>query len=123
MPDASLLKERLEQIKVALIRVSQRTAAVSHADDFVADEAGLEKLDAVAMLLIAIGESFKSVDQMTSGTLLAKYPQIDWKGVKGVRDILAHHYFDLDHEEIFDICKNGVPQLIAVVDAMLAELF
>ncbi|MES9856898.1 MAG: HepT-like ribonuclease domain-containing protein [Sedimenticola sp.] len=50
------------------------------------------------MMLIAIGESLKSLDKITHGTLLKRYPEIDWKGAKGIRDILSHHYFDLDAE-------------------------
>lgn len=48
------------------------------------------------MLLIAIGEGVKGVDKLTDKKLLSFYPEMDWKGVMGMRDIIAHHYFDLD---------------------------
>ena len=44
-------------------------------------------------MLIAIGESLKNLDKITGGSLLAKYPEVDWKGAKGARDIISHHYF------------------------------
>ncbi|MEL6398547.1 MAG: HepT-like ribonuclease domain-containing protein [Cyanobacteria bacterium J06626_4] len=37
--------------------------------------------------------------------LLAAYPDVDWKGAKGTRDILSHHYDDVDAEVVFDICE------------------
>ena len=39
------------------------------------------------------------------------YPQVDWKGAKGIRDFLSHHYFLLDAEVIFDVCQNKIEGL------------
>lgn len=74
------------------------------------------------MMLIAIGDSFKKIDKITDGRLLSAYPQIDWKGVKGIRDILVHDYFNIDAEEIFDVCKNDIPELLTTVDKMIEDL-
>lgn len=53
-------------------------------------------LDAISMMLIAIGENFKTIDKDTDGKLITqKDPDIQWTGVKGVRDILAHQYFNM----------------------------
>lgn len=53
-----------------------------------------------------MGERFKNIDKLSNNELLKNYPNIPWKNVKGIRDILSHHYFDLDAEVIFAICKN-----------------
>lgn len=74
------------------------------------------------MKLIAIGESVKNIDKHTGHDLLSKYPEIDWKGVKGVRDIITHHYFDLDAEEIYEICCTHIPPLQATIQRMIADL-
>ena len=74
------------------------------------------------MKLIAIGESVKNIDKHTDHQLLKNYPDVDWKGVKGVRDIISHHYFDLDAEEIFDICKTHIPPLHTTVKQMISDL-
>ena len=39
------------------------------------------------MLIIAIGDSLKNIDKITDYKLLPQYPEIDWKGAKGMRDI------------------------------------
>lgn len=74
------------------------------------------------MMLIALGESCKNLDKVTGGDLLNRYPEIDWKGVKGIRDILSHHYFDLDAEVVFFVCKKHIPSLLATLEVMLKEL-
>lgn len=62
----------------------------------------MEKLDSICMLLIAIGESLKNLDKITDQSLLPLYPQIDWKRAKGMRDVISHHYFQVDAEIIFN---------------------
>ena len=67
------------------------------------------------MMLIAIGEQVKRLDGSTEANLEDVYPEIDWKGVKGIRDILSHHYFSADAEIIFDVCQNKIGDLKRVV--------
>lgn len=74
------------------------------------------------MMLIAIGESLKNLDRITGGNLLAQYPSVDWKGAKGMRDIISHHYFDLNAEAVFGICKNHLPAMTLVVRSMIDDL-
>ena len=74
------------------------------------------------MRLVAIGEGFKNIDKLTEQKLLKNYPNINWKGVKGVRDILSHHYFDIDAETIFVICDSHLEDLLSVTEKMIADL-
>ena len=67
------------------------------------------------MMLIAIGENLKNLDKITGGMLLPEYPEVDWKGAKGMRDIISHHYFDLNAEVVFSICKDRIPGLIKTI--------
>lgn len=82
----------------------------------------MEKLDASCMLLIAIGESLKGFDKVTEKKLLITYPSIPWNNVMGVRDIIAHHYFDIDAEEIFDIVHNELSSLLVAIRYFIQEL-
>lgn len=84
--------------------------------------AGMEKLDAICMQLIAIGESLKKIDTITEGRFLPKYSAIDWKKAKGLRDILSHHYFDVNAEAIYDVCQTKVPAMAESVRQMLQDI-
>lgn len=72
---------------------------------------GMERLESNCLLLMAIGESVKGIDKITHGKLFILYPDIDWKGVMGMRDIIAHHYFDIDAETVYDVVKNELSTL------------
>jgi len=122
MYDVSLVKERLGQIRDALLRIQNRFSAINSPEDFEFNDSNRDKLDAIAMMLIVVGESFKKIDKETGGKLLSLYPQIDWKGVKGVREVLAHDYFDIDMEEIYKICLKDVPALLDVVQGIFREI-
>lgn len=122
MSDSSLLRERLESVLDALERIPRRLADVPSAESFAENEEGKDRLDAICMILIAVGEAFKQIDRKTEGKLLARYPEVDWPGVMGVRNVIAHGYFDIDVEEVFNICQTDIPALIRTVRKMLEEL-
>lgn len=97
----ALALDILYDILSAIERIQERTKNIRSADDFLSSPEGMTLLDATCMLLIAVGESLKNLDKVTEGKLLPTYPTIPWKQVKGLRDIIAHHYFDVDASQIF----------------------
>ena len=122
MSDSALVEEILTQILEAAKRVEKRFKPVDSADFFLMSEEGLEKLDGICMQLIAIGESLKNLDKVTEKKLLVRYPQVDWKSVKGVRDIISHHYFDLNAEAIYDVCEKDIPLFIHTVEKIIEDV-
>lgn len=112
MLDKLLLQENLQQIDEVLNRIGRRFSSISTVDDYLDSDYGLDMLDSIAMMLIAVGENFKRIDKETEGMLLSEYPDINWTGVKGIRDVLSHHYFNIDAEVIFRVCKKDLPDLL-----------
>ena len=112
----------LEDILSAIERVEERTKDIKTIDDFLCSSSGMVLLDATCMLLIAIGESLKSLDKTTEGKLLPTYPSIPWKNVKGMRDIIAHYYFDVDAGQILWIVKNEIAPLKTAIQFFINEL-
>ena len=117
-----MILSTLEDIQFSIELILKRFANINSSDDFLANEEGLEKLDSISMRLVAIGEGFKNIDKLTDKKLLPNYPTINWKGVKGVRDILSHHYFDMDAETIFTICNELLEELSEVTKKMTIDV-
>ena len=101
MYDKSLVLDILEQIIDAVEIAKERCTFAKSQDDFIDTKEGQEKLDGICMKLIAVGESLKKIDTITDKELLVQYPQVEWRKIKGIRDFISHHYFDLDAEVIF----------------------
>lgn len=120
--DKELILEILHQIKHSLDVVLYRFEPIREVSDFTSSSRGMEKLDSICMQLIAIGESVKKIDKITEGQLFLKYPSIEWKGVKGMRDIISHHYFDVDAEIIYETCKHKIPELKGVIKRILDDI-
>lgn len=111
MYDTSLVCVILGNILIAIQRIERRFDGIDSPEDFVSTDEGIDRLDAITMMLIAMGEQLKQLDTVSDIDLSAEYPQVDWKGAKGIRDFLSHHYFVLDPEVIFDVCQTKIPGL------------
>ena len=70
----------------------------------------MKNLAASCMLIEAIGEGIKQIDKLTQS----------WIDVIGIRNHIAHGYFDIDGDIVFDIVKNNLNDLLAAVDYFLS---
>jgi uncharacterized protein with HEPN domain len=120
--DRKLVLEILTQISDAIQKIKKRFAPINSAPQFTSSDEGMEKLDSICMQLIAIGESLKNLDKITSKKVLSNYPEIDWQKVMGMRDIISHHYFDVDAEAIFDVCENHIDKLGNTIKKIINEV-
>lgn len=106
-----LLEQIIEQLEI----VCERCRNVRTVNDFLNSNEGMSLLDGICMKLIAVGESLKNLDKLTERNLLIHYPQIPWREVMGMRDIIVHHYFEIDADVIFATVQENVPQLLKVL--------
>ena len=109
MPDTELILEILHQIEDAAKKVVLRFQLIKNPSDFTDTASGMEKMDAICMMLIVIGESLKNLDKVTEEKLLSRYPDVDWKKAKGMRDIITHHYANINAETVFFTCQKKNP--------------
>ena len=119
----AIVYETLKNIDTAITRLQERSLEIHSVNDYLTSPSGMEKLDAACMVLIALGESVKTLDKLTNKELLKTYPSIDWKGVMGVRDVIAHHYFEVDPDAVFDIIKNDLEPLKNAIQFFKDQLF
>jgi len=122
MHDIELVLEILSQIEDATQKVVLRFQVVNNPNDFTDTAAGMEKMDAICMMLIVIGESLKNLDKVTENKLLSQYPDVDWKKAKGMRDIITHHYADIHAETVFFTCRRKIPNLLITIQKIIRDL-
>jgi uncharacterized protein with HEPN domain len=121
--NAAMVYETLKNIDIAITRLLDRSTDIHSVNDYLMSPAGMEKLDAACMVLIAIGESVKNLDKVSEGKLLQTYPSIPWKRVMGIRDIMAHHYFEVDAEVVFEVVKKELNPLKQAINYFKNQLF
>lgn len=109
-----LTKDRhcLESVIEAIDRIIEYTSGIKSADDFNDDN---KAFDAAMMNFVVIGEM---VDKI-SLEFKREHPEIDWIKIKGFRNIIAHDYFGIDAEEVWQIIKNKIPVLKSDINILL----
>lgn len=74
--------------------------------------------DAVLRNLQVMCESTQRVSKESK----AAHPEIDWKGMAGFRNVLAHDYLGVDIRDAWEVAQTRLPGLKRAVEAMLGEL-
>ncbi|AHJ28003.1 DUF86 domain-containing protein [Nodularia spumigena] len=109
------LRLYFEDILNSCDKVLRYTEGISY-DQFFEDEL---RFDAVLRNLQIIGEAIKQVPTETRN----RYPTVEWRKIAGLRDILAHAYFSLENEIIWDIVQNKVPLLQEQIEVIFQQEF
>ena len=93
----------LDDIVTSIEKIERYTVNMDQSS-FMADE---RTIDAVSHNLQIIGEAVKKIPV----ELRDRYPQIEWRKIAGLRDTIAHAYFRIDDEILWDIVKTKITDL------------
>ncbi len=99
------------QIEVAINQLIEWNRHVKTVDDYYLSSDGMQKLAASCMLIEAIGESIRQIDKITDGKLLPNRPEIPWEDVIGIRNHIAHGYFDIDGDIVLSVIQTELQPL------------
>lgn len=97
-------RHSLNAILEAISKIHRFTEAYSDQDSFYGNE---RDFDAVMMNFVVIGEMVSRISEEFKNT----NPQIEWDRIKGFRNLIAHDYFGIDAEEVWQIIKGDLPKL------------
>jgi len=86
--------------------------------DFAAFNNDDKTRSAVVWKIETIGEASKNIPTEVK----AKYKKIPWKEIAGTRDKIAHFYFGIDYEIVWQIIKEELPHIKPVIKKMLEEI-
>ena len=122
MYDKTLIIDGLQDIEETLLHVIDRTSWVKTVDDFATNPRGMDMLDVATVRLMAVGEEIKKIDRRTQGQLLVRYPTVNWKDIMDLRNLIAHEYFQIDANVIFDTLQNKVQPLLTTIQQIITDL-
>lgn len=77
-----------------------------------------KSFDAVMMNFIVIGEM---ADKLSDEFIDSTQGQIEWFKIRGLRNVIAHNYFGIDAEEIWQIIQDSLLQLGAILEKVSKE--
>jgi uncharacterized protein with HEPN domain len=114
--------ELLNYILESISLINDRFQDINCSDDFLCDKKGLEKLDSISMRLQTIGESLKNILKREPEILLSQKEKSYWSQIVRLREIISHHYIDIDSEIVFEICNDEIKELEINIKEIIKEL-
>ena len=118
-----IVEDMLTQIRESITNLENWNSSFSDANELLSSPDGVKTLAADCMLIEAIGEGIKRIDERTKQQLLPNRPEIPWVAVKGMRNHIAHGYFDINTDLVWDTIKNDLPPLKDAIDYFIENLY
>jgi len=103
----------LRDVETACRKIARYTEARNR-DAVLTDEM---RFDALLHNLQVIGEAVKRLPE----DFRNRHPDLPWREIAGMRDVVAHAYFALDLDILWDAVQNDVPTLLVRVQQMIRE--
>ena len=100
---------------IDIVKAAQRVLQFAEGLDKAALAKNEEKQSAILYQIIVMGEATKRL----SPEFRTQYPQIPWREIAGMRDILAHQYDRINFNTLWDVINTEVPELLAVLEPLL----
>ena len=104
----------LQSIDEVIMQLIKWNENITNASDYYLDQSGMQLLAANCTLFTAIGEGITRIKRI-SDFLYTNYPEIPWGDYIGMRNHIAHGYFELDAEIVFDTIKHDLGSLSAAI--------
>ena len=102
---------RIRDIIEAINRIRQYTTGMTQ-ESFTVDE---KTVDAVIRNLIIVGEAAKHVPE----DVVSAHPEIPWSDMAGMRDVVAHEYFGVDLDIVWETVTKDLLPLVPELERML----
>lgn len=117
-----IILDTLEQIRIAINNLLQWNKGITDMNVLLSTAGGTQDVAGNCMTIMAVAEGFKKIDKMTDGELLQLRNEIPWQQVFGLRNRIAHGYFDIDVDIISEVINNDLLPLLSATEYFIEYL-
>ncbi len=114
-----LVHETLLNIQKAISMLLEWNKDVENVDEWLMSPLGMQRLAGNAMMIEVIGEEVKKVEKRLGMEFLNQRPEIPWRDIMGMRNHIAHGYFDINEEYVLSVIKNDLAPLLEAVEYLI----
>lgn len=114
-----LAHETLLNVKKSILMLQEWNEEIMSPDEWLTSSFGMQRLAGNAMMVEVIGEEVKKVEKRLGMEFLNQRPEIPWRDIMGMRNHIAHGYFDINEEYVFSVIKNDLAPLLEAVEYLL----
>ncbi len=117
-----VLLDTLLQVKEAIENLLTWNKGIADMNQLLLSPSGTQALAGNCMTIMAVAEGFRKIDKATDGQLLPLRPEIPWRQVFGLRNRIAHGYFDIDVDIISEVINNDLQPLLQATSFFISYL-
>ena len=117
-----VLLDTLLQVKEAIENLLTWNKGIADMNQLLLSPSGTQALAGNCMTIMAVAEGFRKIDKATDGQLLPIRPEIPWRQVFGLRNRIAHGYFDIDVDIISEVINNDLQPLLQATSFFISYL-
>lgn len=107
--------QTFESIEETIAQILEWNKDVLSTEQFYESQGGMQLLAANCTLITAIGEGINRINKILPGFLKHDFPDVPWRAIVGMRNHIAHGYFELDADVVFEAVKTDMPPLLDVI--------
>ena len=118
-----IMLDMLDYIRHQAEFIIETTEDVKELNDFLCSQSGMVLYNSTCMCLQTIGETVRKIDELTDRKFLDKcYPEVPWRSIIFMRNIISHEYAATDPEKVFNTIKLDIPALLQKVDEIIEDV-
>lgn len=91
-------------------------------EDYYCTQTGMQLLAANCTLITAIGEGINRINRILPEYLSTVFPDIPWRAIIGMRNHIAHGYFELDADLVLEAVKEEIPILKLTIEKAISDI-
>lgn len=105
----------LDSIQETIDQLIDWNGRIQSIDEYYTSQINMQLLAANCTLITAIGEGINRINRILPAFLESNFSEIQWHAIIGMRNHIAHGYFELDADLVFEAVKNDIPALREVL--------
>ncbi|MEL6400245.1 MAG: DUF86 domain-containing protein [Cyanobacteria bacterium J06607_6] len=102
---------------IDIVQAARQISEFSTGLDYAALARSVEKQSAILYQVIVIGEAVKRL----SPVFRDQHPEIPWREIAGMRDVVAHQYDQVDLNDLWAVVEADIPELLTMIQPLLAS--
>lgn len=107
--------QTLESVEETILQLIDWNRQIKSVEDYYSSPSGMQLLAANCTLITAIGEGINRVNRILPDFLQNNFPDVPWRAIIGMRNHIAHGYFELDADMVLEAVAVDIPPLLETI--------
>lgn len=113
--DSQKILQTLISVQETIEQLLSWNADIHSAEAYYSSDHGMQLLAANCTLITAIGEGINRINRVSPEFLKGAFPDVPWRDIIGMRNHIAHGYFELDADLVYESIDLEFPELLNII--------